>query len=224
MFQDEGPFWHIEVIYTVNTLDGIDYESGSEDGPGHSELTVRSMSNPIENHPNYRKKWNYNLYYLGAYPSESDYIYAWNNATAENEMIAVGGTYTGPTNFNPANTYYCWGKGVADCGSAPDGYVWVKLKNMTKPGIETYDYPVYEMTQYGKHKNKSQAGWAVSSKIGKTATPSKGDFGIDSKLAGNWLCEGGQVRHNGKYWVSALTYVFSGNGKNWDDDIYPSAN
>lgn len=191
---------------------------------GHSELTVRSMSNPIENHPNYRKKWNYNLYYLGAYPSESDYIDAWNNATAENEMIAAGGTYTGPTNFNPANTYYCWGKGVADCGSAPDGYIWVKLKNMTKPGIETYDYPVYEMTQYGKHKNKSQAGWAVSSKIGKTAKPTKGDFGIDAKLAGNWLCEGGQVRHNGKYWVSALTYVFSGNGKNWDDDIYPSAN
>lgn len=72
------------------------------------------------------------------------------------------------------------------------------------------------MTQYGKHKNKSDAGWAVSNKAGKTAKPAKGDFGIDGKLKGNWLCEGGSVRHNGKYWVSALTYVFSGNGKNWD--------
>lgn len=97
---------------------------------------------------------------------------------------------------------------------------WRPIKAMTKPGVTCYMVPTYEMTEYGKHDDKSKAGWAVSNRIGKTVKPKKGDFGIDNKLEGNWLCEGGSISHNGKFWVSELTYLFSGNGRNWDEDLY----
>lgn len=59
--QGEGPFWELEVVYEIDMIT-ISIGQGSEDGPGHSELTARVISNPLENHPNYKRKWNYNLY------------------------------------------------------------------------------------------------------------------------------------------------------------------
>lgn len=30
VFQDEGPFWRIEVIYTIDSLDGVTWDTGTE--------------------------------------------------------------------------------------------------------------------------------------------------------------------------------------------------
>lgn len=213
--QDEGPFWKLTVVYEIDTITAS-MSSGSEEGPGHSELNARVMSNPLENHPNYKRKWNYNLYFIGVTPSEDIINSIWNNTTANTPYDYIWIYNNGATMIQfgqvrppKPDTFLAY----------PDTY-WVTCRAMTKPGQSYYMVPTYELIQYGKHKNKSDAGWAVSSKLGKTVKPSKGDFGIDKKLEGNWLCEGGTIRHNGKFWVSELTYVFSGNGRNWDSDIY----
>lgn len=99
-------------------------------------------------------------------------------------------------------------------------FIWTPLIGRYKPGVTSYDYPVYEMTQYGKFKDKSSAGNLVSNKIGKIVTPAKGDFGINNKLDGNWLCEGATVRSDGKYWIGTITYIHSADSLGWDPDLY----
>ena len=88
-------------------------------------------------------------------------------------------------------------------------------------GIETFDYPIYELSEQSKHTSQKQAGWAVAKKSGRIADPSNGDFGIVKKLGGNWLCEGGSVSYDGKYWIATCTYAHSPDG--WDKDLYTDA-
>lgn len=88
-------------------------------------------------------------------------------------------------------------------------------------GVESFDYPIYELTESSKHSSPTQAGWAVTQKSGKIAEPVNGDFGIVSKLGGNWLCEGGTVSYDGKYWIATCTYAHSPEG--WDTDLYQTA-
>jgi len=94
---------------------------------------------------------------------------------------------------------------------------------MTKPGVSSYDFPIYELTEKSKHINKSKAAWAVTKKAGKIATPDNGDFDIVSKFGGNWLCEGGTVSFDGRYWIATVTYVHSPDSNGWDADLYDRA-
>ena len=89
---------------------------------------------------------------------------------------------------------------------------------MTMPGVESYDFPIYELTEIGKHSSQSQAGWAVAERSGLIATPQNGDFGITDKLSGDWLCEGGSVSYDGKWWIATCTYAHSPDG--WDTRLY----
>lgn len=62
MQQDEGPFWNVEVRYSID-LTGVGiHSSGSSYGPKQSELNVRMISMPLESKKGYRRKWNMNLY------------------------------------------------------------------------------------------------------------------------------------------------------------------
>lgn len=99
-------------------------------------------------------------------------------------------------------------------------FIWTPLIGRYKPGVTSYDFPVYEMTQYGRFKDKSSAGKLVSDKIGKIVKPMKGDFGLNKKLEGNWLCEGASVRYDGKYWIGTITYIHSADAFGWDQDLY----
>jgi hypothetical protein len=102
-------------------------------------------------------------------------------------------------------------------GESADG-VWKLVKDKQKPGYEGYDYPIYELTESSKHSSKKAAGWAIAKKAGKISDPDNGDFGIKSKLGGDWLCEGGQISFDGKYWIASCTFAHSPDG--WDQDIY----
>ena len=73
---DEGPFWNLEVVYTIATnagnsqLDGDQIGggnngntgTGSGNQPDESSLSVTMMSMPLESHIRYRKNWNHSLY------------------------------------------------------------------------------------------------------------------------------------------------------------------
>ena len=60
----------------------------------------------------------------------------------------------------------------------------------------------------------------LSRKMGRIAEPINGDFGIVKKFGGNWLCDGGSIQWDGKYWVATLTYTHSGDSKGWDRSLY----
>ena len=95
---------------------------------------------------------------------------------------------------------------------------WHCMHNMKKPGVSSFDYPVYEMTETSKHVGKKAAGWAIAEVAGRINQPKYGDFEITEKLGGNWLCLGGTVSYNGEFWQASRTYQHSPDG--WDNDIY----
>lgn len=44
--------------------------------------------------------------------------------------------------------------------------------------------------------------------------------GIVDKLGGDWLCEGGSISYDGKYWIAQCTYAHSPEKTGWDKDLY----
>lgn len=216
MTQDAGPFWNIEVHYSTEN----DTSKGSGYGPNQSELNVRMISMPLESKKNYHKRWNFNLYATKKNAPTPDF---WNTADYENDGIRGDYEYGGgDPSQAPKGAYYCWGKNYSDCPALPQGSNWFKIKKMTKPGIESYDYPSYELTERNKHTTQQRAGWAIAKKSGKIAKPENGDFGITSKYGGDWLCEGGTISWNGRYWESQISYLYSPTG--WDQSIYNDEN
>lgn len=212
MTQDEGPIWNLELRYAIENTTS----KGSGYGPNKSELAVRMISMPLESKKEYRRKWNYHLYATKKGADTPDF---WNSATYDNDGIQ--GTkyeYDGRQDMSGAPTFYSWGQSYSDCPTLPQGSIWYRIKKMRKPGVESFDYPSYELTERAKHTTQKQAGWAISKKAGKIANPENGDFGIAKKFGGDWLCEGGSIAWNGKYWESQVTYLFSPDG--WDKDLY----
>ena len=106
----------------------------------------------------------------------------------------------------------------------------VKMQR-TKPGVEYYEVPTYEITEWGQYKTKSQCKWALI-EGGKLAFPLCGDFGIQNYqhpnfltatpqiTAGYWLCEGGNITFDGKYYNATCKYIWSPQPSGWDLDLY----
>ena len=131
-------------------------------------------------------------------------------------MNIHGDGITNPTSKN----YYAWGATINDLPVLPKKCTWKKIANMTKPGVENYSYPVYTLTERSKHGSKKQAGWALAKKAGEIAVPTAGDFDIVKKFGGDWLCEGGTVSYDGRYWVATCVYTHSPDIGGWDKDLY----
>lgn len=88
------------------------------------------------------------------------------------------------------------------------------------PGVDSYDFPIYELTESSKHGSQKQAGWAIAKKAGKIAKPENGDFDITTKFKGDWLCEGGTISYDGRYWVATVTYTHSPDKDGWNKHLY----
>ena len=229
--QDEGPFWNLEVNYQIEFPEmdshlGGGEAAGSSNGPAYSELTCRTMSRDIEEHTNYKKHWNNDLYCTRPCPSGSAHwpTNIWNNATAKDDKITnTSYAYPGGPDITPSAAYYfSWGQSPSDCPMLKSPYVWLKIGERTKPGVESFSWPVYELTEKSKHTSKDKAGWAVAKRAGKVVEPSKSDFGIVEKFGGSWLCEGGSVQKDGKYWLATLQDTHSPSlSGGWDPDLYP---
>ena len=203
--QDEGPFWSCSLQWsTEKDSNGNDIGDGTLSQSKMSTLSVRSMSMPLESHPQYRMHWNHILIGLGK-PGVPSF---WSSANAKNSGIT-----------QETAKKYRWVKEYSEIPiEKTDGKTWSVVKQKTKPGIECYTYPIYQLTEVSRHNSKSSAGWAVRKKIGKISSPSNGDFGVKSKNGGNWLCEGGSISYNGKKWQATCTFAHSPDG--WDTDLY----
>lgn len=84
---------------------------------------------------------------------------------------------------------YIGGKFISECPSLPNGRHWNKIGSMIKPGVEFFNYPVYELTEYSQARTASQASWMLKRAAGKITKPLNGDFDVVKKFGGNWLCE-----------------------------------
>lgn len=162
------------------------------------------LSLPLQKSKNYKVNWNYHLATRGSQPLP-DWWY-----TAKTTLLSDADAQN-----------YKWCKDISELPTqtGSDGKkIWKIFKRKTKEGVESWSYPIYQLTETSKHSSKAQAGWCVSAKSGKIDHPDNGDFGIVQKLGGNWLCEGGSISYDGKHWIASRTYAHSPDG--WDADLY----
>lgn len=108
---------------------------------------------------------------------------------------------------------------------------WGVREPMQKPGIQYWNLATYSITESGRYNRLSAAQWAL--KTGGLITyPSMGDFGIQkyyhpdnltcalSAVKGYWLCEGGQINYDGKYYNASVKYTWCLLDSGWDQDVY----
>ncbi len=217
----EGPIYEVELIYATTRDDyGNSIDADSATGPNSQRLSCRTISMPLESKRNrngslkYRTCWNYYLIGLG-----------------ENYKIIPGWWSTATDTLIESETdrkNYRWVKSTAEIPTtAEEGNFWRIVKNdktvckPTKPGIESFDLAVYQITETGEHSKKDKAGWAATTAINSiVAKPSLGDFGLTALLGGNWKVDDAEVFYNGRKWIATMTHTKSGDALGWDTDLY----
>lgn len=241
MTQDEGPFWNVTVTWLIDRQGGTSHASHTGTGPETSTLSMNMLGLPLETRPNYARIWNYNLYSTVKYSKANStqkgiggwikqYAVGFNQDGSPKEAIEQENIYTpnleGEPDYYTTHIFFCWAKSYADCPTLDDpSQTWYKWYGMTKEGIEYYNYPVYTLTERSLHYTRNSAGWIMSKKAGKITRPEYGDFGVTRLLSGDWLCEGGDISYDGRYWIASRTYTHSPDSeKGWDKDLYDLAN
>lgn len=233
----DGPFWKAVLNYNQPLSSGVIITiPGDDKKPTQNSLTVRMMSMPIESHPHYKYCWNHSLATCQPNPYQLADISGFDAQQAQ-EFCA-----------EHTSGGFCFMKWIQNDAELPtEPYIqvegdeefinpWRVAVYMTKPGVSTYDFPTYEIREYAKHKERTDAAWSLAVKNGKLKFPKYGDFGLESKLFDSshqptsnppcyhWLCEGGGVNYDGKFWVADCVYLFSPDDNGWDNpDMYDVA-
>ena len=187
---------------------GIGYEGGSSSeeqifGVKSAQLSVRMMSNPLENHEYYLCNWNH-------------YLIALDNAPVPNWWYTATTPWINPSTADFKN--YRWVSSLSEIPTEPDedGKYWNLCSEDTipqKPGVETFDVALFVVTETEKYGSLSQASNAVNSNINTIISPQN-----DFNLGGSWKYDDARVYFNGKYWVVESTYTRAYD--TWDTDLY----
>lgn len=228
--QDSGPFWNLVVEYNQPLSAGIIITTGNDNKATQNSLTVRMLSLPIQSHPNYKYIWNHSLASnYGSSQIEYSQISGLNAQQAADFAAAHSGRVRWISNDSqlPTEPLVEENEGSEDVFT----YYWKVEIEMTKPGVTSYDFPTYEIVQNARHKSRNNAAWSLATKSGKLKFPTYGDFGLQSKFypsdATNgkyhWLCLGGGVSFDGKYWIANCTYQWSPDPDGWDLQMYEVA-
>ena len=232
--QQGGPFWNLVVEYNQPLSSGIIITTGNNDDKKATQnsLTVRMLSLAIQSHPNYKYIWNHSL--ATCYPSHQiDYADISGLNCQEAQDFLSGHTSGG----------FCYVKWIQNDSELPSQPVvfqsgeeefkeaWRVEFYMTKPGVTCYDFPTYSITENARHKTRQNAAWSLAVKNGKLKFPAYGDFGLQKNFyptgptSGyyHWLCLGGGVNFDGKYWIANCTYQWSPDPEGWDLQLYEVA-
>lgn len=210
--QDDGVFWKVTLNYQTTLVDGTDNTTADETtyGKKSQTLSVRNISLPIEKHPNYRTKWKY---YLIGKEEKANTIPSW----ACNTKSTV--------TSNPDEYRF-----ISDLSQIPDDVneagerLWKVCRSGSdvaeplKPGVQSFDWAVYTITESQKFGSASSAGNSVQKNINTiVSSPEYGNMGISG---GDWKADDCSVSYDGKYWIATTTYSKSGDGNGWDKQIY----
>lgn len=196
-----GPFFNVEVEYTVNYDGSFSNESEVIYGEKSAQLSVRNLQLPLEHLKNYKTCWNH---YLAGIGSGVTTPYWWD--TTSSVII-------------PSSDYgkYKWVTSESDMPEEPNesGEFWHILEQPKKPGTEYYDFACFVVTETAKYRSAAAAAASTSKRINKVVSP-QNDFG----LTGEFKLDEANIQYNGEYWIGVNVYTMAADDKGWDDDIY----
>lgn len=227
MKQEEGPFWHADLQWNRPLSAGIIITTGDSNKPTESSLTVTMIEMSLKTLPNYAAIW-------------TDYLAERSDNTTTPTLADVQ-ALTGDLSIQLTNNNKKL-KWLRDKTQLPDSQWddatsamvdWNILYEPTKQGIDYYMVPTYEITEYSKSSSKNNVAWSLATRSGRLKFPQNGDFGLEAKFFPSdassnppkyhWLCLGGDVNFDGKYWVARCTYRWSPDANGWDQDMYSVA-
>lgn len=230
-FHQDGPFWYADV--SIWYEEGLSIRIGARTPLNHS-LRAVAVSLPLQQKSNYRTKWDHFLWQRCPVVTETAVS---GSTSGTSGSSSSSGTPVLPTQYTSAVTEvpfeangvnYRWTKNGDDLDGTPkNGYYWKCIATPTKPGVESWDFHTYQITEYGEYHDERTASWVVDSLLDHIRSqPLLGDFGLSSKLSGsgwNWKCDDAHVAHDGKRWVATLVWTLSGDNDGWDTDLYSNA-
>ena len=125
-----------------------------------------------------------------------------------------------------------WTEQNPDNKPKPKNLPWNVVYYPQKPGVESWSHPIYTITQSGKYTSRLSCAWAIK-KGGTLAFPDLGDYGIQMYAHPNlssatssdtpscyWLCQGGTIEYDGKYYNASCKYTYSPEPTGWDRQLY----
>ena len=230
----DGPFWNLQLSYNKSLSTYIENPTSSTTSgePTENSLTVKMLSMPIETHSGYVYRWNHALMGCCIQSTESAAIIQAASGANLNQAEALinSDQYRGRLKWIKSPDQIPTEKETVTMPNETTsaGY-WKVMVGMTKPGVEVYQMPTYEIVEKAKHSNRNNAAWAVAAYGGFLRYPGgTGDFGLQNKFfptaATNniyhWRCLGAQLDFDGKMWVATCTYEWSPDPRGWDQELY----
>ena len=226
-YRQEGPVWYADVTIWQE-LSELTIELIRQ--PLKHSLRAVSISLPLSKKSGYRTKWDHFLWQRVAVDAEAETGGNAANVSGNTSGSAVqlpsqydSATTNAP--FEVSGVYYRWTKEGSDLDGAPkNGFRWTCVATPTKPGVESWDYHTYQITECGEYPSEEYASWVTDIMIDHVrATPLLGDFGISSRRSGNWKCDDASIEFDGRRWCASLVWTLSGDGEGWDEDLYDEA-
>lgn len=223
-YHQKGPFWYADItIWWEQSSVSI----SAVRRPLHHSLRSIRISMPLSKKSGYKTKWDHFLWQR----------IPLTDAEEEEEVGGSPASVTLPDAYATAETdapfcvsgvYYRWTKTGTELDGAPKaGCIWKCIASPTKPGVESWDYHTYQITESGEYHNEREAAWATETLLDRVrATPLLGDFGLSQVLPGSgwtWKCDDANVEFDGKHWVASLVWTLSGDASGWDPDFYDPA-
>lgn len=242
--QADGPFWNATLTYTQPLSTNIIVTTDNNDNKNATtnSLNIRMLSLPLEKNPNYVYTWNHILIGLSGYAPTT--------AAVQNIELSSISRENAINLYNEHSNCIRWIRDVSQLPTQPqkisvetpsetpgedpvittESYRWYIMYDMSKPGVEYYQIPTYEITESTKHKSRNNAAWCAAQRSGRLKFPTFGDFGLTKYYYTNpspscyyWLCQGGGISYDGKYWVAQCTYIWSPDLSGWDQQLYDVA-
>lgn len=212
--QDSGPFWNAILTYTSNDPFSIIINIGTASTPTTYTCNTIMRSLALQTKSNYCYIWNHVLIYLdtdGYTPPAYAQVSALNSSNYKTITNAASGhlKWIKDANQMPTDPVY---QPAATEGEDPVPHYWKIAYQCTKPGVEYYEFPTYEITE--SSRSRGAPTWWKDRLPGKIVAP-RNTMGI---TGGEWLCHGGQLRYDGKAYDASCTYQWTPD--TWDRDLY----
>lgn len=201
--QMKEAYAEITLVFDTQNVQGLTPASGSSDkyDPIYN-LNTNTDERPIEQHPNFKCSWTYNLY----------------------ELVVTGGTPSAvpawaATDTNPAAIHdgYLWAHNPP---ASPDAeHEYIQIQAATDFGMDTYlaPRPVVTSTIFYKTRNVQNSD---IQHVGKLKAPA--ETYIYGSTATQWLITSGDV-DNASNDMRAVTTSYTYNEDHWKTKVYPEA-